>query len=174
MWKFLKKLQPLLIEGREYFFEITKTAYGSTGGSIEFYENGILYTISSSAEIREHLDQLDDLDLTSMVYFFPTHSRVKFSFRKGEEIKAEKFTFAMYLEDFKNKIENDSHREEKTIKKELLVRFHQEADELGLFIDLTEYYDNSTMSSFDYMMNGEDLESIYHLVGGLESFYLKY
>ncbi|MDR2238605.1 MAG: hypothetical protein LBE92_20945 [Chryseobacterium sp.] len=171
-----EKLQPLLMEGREYYSEITKTDFGSTGGSVSFYENGILYGYSSDNpdEISKHLDEVEEIRLSSLVSFFPVYSKVKFTFKKGEPVVAEQYTVAMYLEGFKNKIENNSSRSEKTIKKELLVRFKQEADELGMFIDSTEYYDDATMRSFDFMRNSDDLKSIYHLVGGLESFYFKY
>lgn len=170
-----EKLQPLLVEGREYYLDITRDEHGSSGGSVKFYENDILYNSNNgSDEIGEHLDKIEEIRLHSLVHFFPVHSKVKFTFKKGELIVGKQYTVAMYLEGFKSKIENDSYRDEKIVKSEMLARFQQEADELGMFIDSTEYYDNSTMRSFDFMMNSKDLESIYHLVGGLEAFYFKY
>lgn len=174
MAEVFEKLQPLLIEGREYFTEITKTKYGSTGGTVKFRENGIVYNSNSSNEIEEHLDKIEETRLHSLIDFFPAHSKVRFTFKKGESIVAEEYTVAMYLEDIKYSIENESYRDEKTVKSEMLARFHQEADELGMFIDSTVYYDDSTMRSFDFMRNSKDLESIYHLVGGMEAFYFKY
>lgn len=169
-----EQLNAVLVEGRTYHAEITRDQHGSSGGNVSFYENGILHDYNNSSEdIYEHLDKVGDIRLSQLVQFFPVHSKVKFTFQKNELITAEKYTVAMYLADIKNEIENDPYNDEKIVKKELLVHFKQEADELGMFIDSTEYFENSTRS-FDFMMNSEDLKSIYHLVGELESFYFKF
>ncbi|MBC9810894.1 hypothetical protein H9Y05_00250 [Crocinitomicaceae bacterium CZZ-1] len=175
-----EKMNPLLVEGRTYFSEITRDEHGSSGGNVSFFENGAIHRYGktgnySDDEFMEHVGAIEDTDFRYLIRFFPVHAKVKFTFSKGEPIRMEQYTVAMFLEDIKENIENDHYRpEDKIQKKELLVSFTQEADELGMFMDTTEYYEAS-MRSFDFMSGSSDLESIYHLLGGkLDRFYFKY
>lgn len=175
-----EKMTPLLVEGRTYFSDITRNEHGSSGGNVSFSENGVIHRYGqtgnySDDEFSEHVEAIEDTDFRYLIRFFPVHSKMKFTFRKGEPVQVKQYSVAMFLEDIKDSIENDHYTpEDKILKKELMINFQQEVDELGMFIDSTEYYENA-MRSFDFMSGSSDLESIYHLLGRqLKRLYFKY
>lgn len=175
-----EKMNPLLVAGRSYHAEITRNEHGHSGGGVSFYEDGLLHNYAESGkytedEISDHTDAIGNTDFDDLIRFFPVHSKVKFTFKRDEPIQAAQYTVAMFLEEIKTNIEDNRFQpENKILKKELLVHFKPEADELGLFMDSTEYFENS-MRSFDFMQNSEDLKSIYYLLEEkLQTLYFKY
>lgn len=167
-----EKIAPLLVEGRTYHFEALKTAYGSSRGRIYFYENGIRHSSYYSEkytpeEIIAHIIPIDACNLFKLSDFFPEHSKIKYTFKKGELINVEKYTIPMLLESIKeNTIStlrklSDCDDLASSYKAEALFHFKKEADEIGMFTDATYYYDDQ-ISSFDHFGQKEDILSIYH------------
>ena len=182
--KLSEKMNELLVEGRTYHYEAFKNEYGSSSSSgIYFYENGVYQNDFhvgkyDKEEINEHLEKLDDCRVSDLIPFFPVHSKIKFTFKKGEPVKAERYSVPMLLEDIKKEIEDRypkySENDNIFIKSEALIHFKKEADEIGMFIDSTYHY-NDKMRSFGHFVGREEMLSMYHqLDGKIESLYLIY
>jgi hypothetical protein len=165
-----EKMDGHLIEGRTYHSDITKNVHGSSGGTIYFYEDGMLHNYANygkyaKEEFEEHIEKIENSDFSSLITFFPVHSKIKFTLKKGEPINAMQFTVFMLLEYIKDTIKNDNWGTDGTlIKLESLIHFRQEADELGMFVDSTLHFTNS-IKSVDFIMESDAVKSIYYLLG---------
>ena len=178
-----EKMNHLLVEGRTYHSEVNKSQYGSSSGGVYFYENEVLHNFNNFGkytrdEIKDHLKELRDCSFSDLITFFPPYSKIKFTFKKDQQIKAERYTVQMLLESIKNKIEEDlklfGEEDEVLIKTEALVHFKVEADEVGMFVDSTFHYTNK-VSSFEFVTNSDDVLAMYHqLEGKIESLYFIY
>lgn len=175
-----EKMDELLVEGRTYHSEVNIDEHGSSRDGIYFYENGVLHDFNNfgkyaKEEIREHIESINRFNFIKLLTFFPVYSKIKFTFKKGELIQAEKFSIPMLLESVKSKVikrlmlfvDNDQVLH----KAEVLLHFKKEGNEIGMFVDSTYYYDNK-ISSYDDTANKEDILSIYHqLDGKIETLY---
>jgi hypothetical protein len=178
-----EKMNQLLVEGRTYHSEVNKSQYGSSSGGVYFYEIEVLHNFNNFGkytedEIRDHTDAIEDINFTDLITFFPPYSKIKFTFKKDQPIKAERYTVQMLLESIKNKIEEDlklfGEDDEVLIKTEALVHFKVEADEIGMFVDSTFHYNNK-ISSFEFVTNSDDVLAMYHqFEGKIESLYFIY
>lgn len=178
-----EKMNQLLVEGRTYHSEVNKSQYGSSSGGVYFYEIEVLHNFNNFGkytedEIRDHTDAIEDINFTDLITFFPPYSKIKFTFKKDQPIKAERYTVQMLLESIKNKIEEDlklfGEDDEVLIKTKALVHFKVEADEIGMFVDSTFHYNNK-ISSFEFVTNSDDVLAMYHqLEGKIESLYFIY
>lgn len=179
-----EQMNELLVEGRTYHYEAYKSEYGSSSNKgIYFYENEVFYNDFhvgkyDKEEIKEHIDKLDDCSVSDLIDFFPVHSKIKFTFKKGELIKAERYSIPMLLEDIKAEIEDRypkySENDNVFVKSEALIHFKKEADEIGVFTDSTYHY-NDKMRSFGHFVSSNEILSMYHYLDGkLESLYFVY
>jgi hypothetical protein len=179
-----EKMNELLVEGRTYHYEAYRNEFGSSSNTgIYFYENGVFHDDFyvgkyDKEELGEHLDGLRDCRLSDLIPFFPVHSKIKFTFTKGELIKAERYSVSMLLEDIKKEIEERypkySEDDSVFIKSEALIHFKKEADEIGVFTDSTYHY-NDKLRSFGHFVGSKEILSIYHQLGGkIENLYLIY
>lgn len=179
-----EEMNELLIEGRTYHYEAYRNQYGSSSNTgIYFYENGVFYDDFhvgeyDKEEMNEHLDKFRDYDYSDLIYFFPVYSKVKFTFKKGEPVKAERYSIPMFLEDIKKETEDRagkySENDNVFLKAEALIHFKKEADEIGMFIDSTYHY-NDKMRSFGHFGGSKEILSIYHqLENKIDSLFFSY
>lgn len=177
------KMDELIVEGRTYHSEVNRSEYGTSSSGVYFYENETLHDFNNfgkytSEEIIDHLKVLRKTSFSDLVTFFPAYSKIKFTFKKGEKIKAERYTVLMLLESISKKIEEDVklHSEEDGVllKAESLIHFKKEADEIGMFVDSTFHYTSKTRS-FEHVTKSDDVIAIFHqLDGKLETLYFRY
>lgn len=174
-----EKMDGLLIAGRTYHSISYRDKYGSSGSGISFHENGKRYDYSHSGnykedEIKKHIDGLRECRYSDLITFFPVYSKIKFTFKKGERINAERYSIPMLLDDIKNETEHTASihcgDDSTFIKAETLIHFKKEAGETALFIDATYHY-NDKVKSFGHAIT-KDILPIYHQLGGtLRSLY---
>lgn len=168
-------IDPLLVAGRKYYSEITKNKHGSTGGMMFFVEKGIKYDFKntgdySSDEFKAHTNSIRNttnggMEISSFIDLYPVHSKIRFTLEKGQKIKIERFDIPMLLEDIKTEIKESYHRnsdpENKYLRTEMLIELKIEADELGMFVDRTDYYTNKTESN-NFTHVSDAITSIYY------------
>ncbi len=182
----MEKIDALLVEGRRYVTDIKTDSYGYSGGGINFYEGGELITRFkpgkySKDEFIDHTKSIKDgvrnvlMDLKSI---YPADTKIDISFEKGGEFKVKALGVTELIEDLKKEIEqsrraNTAKENGEEYRVEAVIRFRQEAGELAMFVDSTEWMGDKPISSDGFKKSF--IEPIYSkLEEKPESFYISY
>ena len=185
----MERIDALLVEGRRYVTDIKTDSYGYSGGIINFYEDDVLITVMnceklnkcSDSDFEEHTEPIEDIVgdvFMKLKSIYPADTKINISFEKGGEFNVKALGITDLIEDLKNEI-GQSRRAKRAkengneYRTETLIRFKQEAGELAMFVDNTEWIDNNPTSSD--MCKKSFIKSIYSkLEDKPESLYISY
>ncbi|AWH85902.1 hypothetical protein HYN59_12650 [Flavobacterium album] len=163
MQRITAHLEPHLKEGRTYHQEFYKSRYGSSGGSVFQVHEGKSYTPwhaehNPEDTLTQGLKELDDvirgmrgnLNLSDLYYHLPADTKVRFTHVKGQPMQMLVMDVPHLLEDLKKTIREDAMRyttdNPEFISAEAIMRFVQQADELGIYTDETTVLSTRTSS----------------------------
>jgi hypothetical protein len=188
----MERIDALLVEGRRYVTDIKTSSYGYSGGIINFYEDDVLITVMnceklnkcSNSDFEKHTEPIEDIVgdvFMKLKSIYPADTKIDINFEKGGEFNVIALGITELIYDLKNGIEQSFTAQEakengEEYRTEAVIRFRQEADELGSFIECTEWV-NNTPSSYDFFEpdDNEIVKSIYSkLEDKPESLYISY
>ncbi len=148
-------LDPFLKEGRTYYRDFYKSEHGSSGGGVYFMDNGVEYNSSFARNNPEdenvsEMDALEkefremrrkSLDLSDLYSGIPADTKIRFAFSKGRPMERLVMQVQHLLADLKYEIRQGTMRynpdNETFVKGEAIIKFVQQADELGVYTDAT-------------------------------------
>lgn len=190
MQRITAHLEPHLMEGRTYHQEFYKSRYGSSGGSVFLRHEGKNYTPWHAEQnpddvITQGLKELDevidnmrgDLDVSDLYYGLPENTKIRFTYVKGRPMERLVMDVPHLVADLKNEIKDDALRyttdDPEFIKAEAIIRFEQQADELGVYTDETTVLSTRTRSGSS-PADTDLIKCLYNALGGnVEKLYYK-
>lgn len=179
-------LNDVLKEGRIYYQEKIKTKYGSQGGSIYFTENGLTYNYGNQDDtMREEMDAIDskldslarDINPDTLFKAQPPFTKVQIIFQKDKPVVFKAMNVTDLLEGLKEHTLQDNKTRFKEGDEfeymESLIRFEQQAGEVGMFIETT-FKSKNTMRSSGYLSDDSALDCLYAALGqNITALYLR-
>jgi hypothetical protein len=190
MQRITAHLEPHLMEGRTYHQEFYKSKYGSSGGSVFLRHEGKNYSpwhaeqnpddviTRGLKELEEIIDNMrGDLDVSDLYYGLPENTKIRFTYVKGQPMERLVMDVPHLIEDLKNEIKEDAVRyttdNPEFVKAEAIIRFEQQADELGVYTDETTVLSTRTRSGSS-PADTNLVKCLYNALGGnVEKLYYK-
>lgn len=190
MQRITAHLEPHLMEGRTYHQEFYKSKYGSSGGSVFLRHEGKNYSPWHAEQnpddvITKGLKELDEvirnmrgkLDISDLYYGLPENTKIRFTYIKGQPMERLVMDVPHLLEDLKKTIKDDAVRyttdNPEFVKAEAIIRFEQQADELGVYADETTVLSTRTRSGAT-PADTNLIKCLYNALGGnVEKLYYK-
>jgi hypothetical protein len=163
--------EPYMEDGVTYYSTPTSSTYGTSGGSL-YYEK----EDGEKVYLFEDNEDLDDaLDFFNISSSFPAYTRLKYTILKGDPIKLEVYTAAMFVKEIEEKLRAKVNSYDHFIKVEANAKLKIRGEKLEIdAVENRSYKEENgiRIGDLDFSSVKDELECLYYLLDGqLEKVY---